>query len=76
MHEDTGIPVYTIHAEVEGMSKSKQFEILLERMIAEEMVFCSLRELIPNNIKSLPKGKIIRSSFLGREGWLACQKEV
>ncbi|QBY43087.1 4-deoxy-4-formamido-L-arabinose-phosphoundecaprenol deformylase [Arsenophonus nasoniae] len=76
MQEDVGTSVYTIHTEVEGMSKSMQFENLLERMIAEQMVFCPLRELIPNDIDSLPLGKIIRSSFPGREGWLGCQHEV
>ncbi|MFP3013520.1 MAG: 4-deoxy-4-formamido-L-arabinose-phosphoundecaprenol deformylase [Arsenophonus sp. NC-QC1-MAG3] len=76
MQKDTGTPIYTVHSEVEGMSKSMQFDCLLERMVTEQMIFCPLYEFIPNDIDSLPQGKVIRSSFPGREGWLGCQYEV
>ncbi len=76
MQKDQKISVYTIHAEVEGMSKIMQFSRLLEKMIKKQIKFCPLRELIPNDINFLPKGKIVRSSFPGREGWLGNQHEV
>ncbi|WP_445497621.1 4-deoxy-4-formamido-L-arabinose-phosphoundecaprenol deformylase [Photorhabdus sp. SF281] len=71
-----GIPVYTIHTEVEGLSKSTEFEALLEMAHRENIQFCALSHLLPENIQRIPVGRIVRSEFPGREGWLGCQQEV
>ncbi len=73
---DQGVPVYTIHTEVEGMSKSLQFQTLLNMLYQHNIKFCKLSQLLPENRDSLPVGKIVRSDFPGREGWLGCQQEV
>jgi undecaprenyl phosphate-alpha-L-ara4FN deformylase len=76
LKQDCGTPVYTIHAEVEGMSQATAFENLLKQAAEENLHFCPLGELLPENIDALPLGRIERMPFLGREGWLGCQQSA
>ncbi|MBO1916571.1 hypothetical protein J4727_17930 [Providencia rettgeri] len=73
--EDQGIPVYTIHTEVEGMSKSVIFTIIGTnyKKISNS---CTLSELLPDDLNSLPKGRGGEGKSTPIcEGWPGCQEE-
>ncbi|MDR1397967.1 MAG: 4-deoxy-4-formamido-L-arabinose-phosphoundecaprenol deformylase [Desulfarculales bacterium] len=71
--ECDGTPVYTIHTEVEGVSRAGLFAALLERAWERGFTFCPLGALLPSDLHSLPLGRIEKSLFPGREGWLGLQ---
>ncbi|BAE75117.1 putative 4-deoxy-4-formamido-L-arabinose-phosphoundecaprenol deformylase ArnD [Sodalis glossinidius str. 'morsitans'] len=71
---DRGTPVYTIHAEVEGIALSGMFQELLSMAVAEGIRFCPLRELLPQDTAALPVGQVVRGEIPGREGWVGCQR--
>ncbi len=74
IQRDKGTPVYTIHAEVEGIAFQQQFDDLLIRAADAGITFCPLGELLPDDISTLPTGQIVRGKIPGREGWLGCQQ--
>ena len=76
IQRDTGTPVYTIHAEVEGGAWHRQFEELLQRAADAGITFCPLGDLLPEDRNTLPPGEIIRGHIAGREGWLGCQQAM
>ncbi|MDR1946549.1 MAG: 4-deoxy-4-formamido-L-arabinose-phosphoundecaprenol deformylase [Desulfovibrio sp.] len=73
VHACRGVPVYTIHAEVEGMSRAGLFADLMDKAAREGMRFCPLRDLLPPDPADLPWGSIELRPFPGREGLLGIQ---
>lgn len=74
MHHAIGTPVYTIHAEVEGIGYHDTFAELLAMARQENIVFCPLGDLLPPSCDELPQGMVVRGGVAGREGWLGCQQ--
>ena len=70
----SGTPVYTVHAEVEGLTRAALFEDFLAR--ARDMDFCPLSALLPADSDSLPPGRVECLPFPGREGCLGLQVDV
>jgi undecaprenyl phosphate-alpha-L-ara4FN deformylase len=73
MRGSSGTPVYTAHAEVEGLSRMALFADLTARAAKDGLCFCPLGELLPDDPDALPPGRIACLPFPGREGRLGCQ---
>lgn len=69
------LPVYTIHAEVEGRIMAQPFSELISQARERGIEFIPLGKLLPSDPAALPIGSIVRGKRNGREGWLACQQE-
>jgi undecaprenyl phosphate-alpha-L-ara4FN deformylase len=76
MENGQGTPVYTIHAEVEGVSRCGMFAELLLKAHQRTLIFCPLGELLPKDTDSLPSGKVQCLDFPGREGCLGRQVQI
>lgn len=65
-----GVPVYTIHAEAEGIVLAEMFDALLTDARRRGIRFCPLSELLPQDLSQLPTGKIVRGSLPAvKAGW-------
>ena len=53
---------------------ANDFRQLLAQARARDIHFQPLRDLLPNDIDSLPAGQLSRGVLEGREGWLGVQK--
>jgi len=69
-------PVYTIHTEVEGLSRRALFEDFLRKAAERQFVFSPLSALLPDDLSTLPLGRVECLPFPGREGCLGRQVEV
>ena len=75
MHRDTGTPVYTIHAEVEGIAYQHDFDALLT-LAAQEALNSAVERAAARRLQHPACGKIVRNELAGREGWLGHQHTV
>ena len=64
--------VLTIHAEVEGMACLDLFRLFLEEARLKKITFVPLGKLLEDAVQIDP-APIVRKTFPGREGWIACQ---
>jgi len=71
-----GAPVYTIHTEVEGVSRRALFEDFLCKAAQRQFVFSPLGSLLPDDLSTLPLGRVGCLPFPGREGCLGRQIEI
>jgi hypothetical protein len=72
--EPTHAPVFTLHAELEGMKLLPVFEQLLQGWRAQGYDVTTSRAIFNTlNIKSLPIHEMIRGTVAGRSGTLMVQ---
>lgn len=69
----SGLNVYTIHAEVEGILMANHFRQLLVDARTRDIRFQPLGHLLPADPAVLPRGSVLRGALEGREGWLGVQ---
>lgn len=74
MHRDAGTPVYTIHAEVEGIAYQQDFDALLALAAQEGIQFCPLSQLLPDDPGTLPWEKSSVVKWLAGKAGLAINK--
>ena len=67
------VNVLTIHAEVEGMSKSELFKEFLGLARDRDISFFPLGSLLPEDLSSIPTGVMYKGMIPGRDGWVAVQ---
>lgn len=67
-----GLNVYTIHTEVEGISRLKLFRALLGTAKQQQIIFVPLIELLDEN-DPIPSETISQGTLNGREGMVCWQ---
>ena len=68
-----GLNVITVHGEMEGRSKIKQFEAILRGALKRGYTICPLKD-VAKNVTDAKEGEIILGYLKGRAGTLAIQK--
>ena len=68
---EEGPNLLTIHAEVEGISKAGLFDEFLRLAKSRGVTFVLPGSLLPEDLSTLPDGKIEQGTIPGREGQLA-----
>ncbi len=68
-----GLNMLTIHAEVEGRICASMFDEFLTEAKARGIEFCAPGDLLPEDLSSIPKGRLVQGEIPGREGVLALQ---
>lgn len=66
--------VHTIHAEVEGIARAAMFDRLLASFKNLAISACPLGELLPDDLETIPAGKIERGIVTGRADWVSVQR--
>jgi len=74
LREDS-MNVLTVHAETEGICARVLFSAFLKKVIALGYKFLTLSQVL-SLTHNIPKGRIIRGTVPGREGWVAVQSDV
>ncbi len=75
MIKPDNLNVLTIHAEVEGNACLPMFEDFLRKAQEHRIVFKPLGAILDNTDK-IGKSSIFKSLAKGRDGWIACQKNM
>lgn len=71
-----GMNLLTIHAEAEGGICADLFDRFLTMAKEHGIEFCAPGDLLPDDVQSLPPGKIRQGVLPGREGWMALQDKA
>jgi len=71
-----GFNVFTIHAEVEGIVCAELFDEFLAKAKARNIHFVPMRDLLPEDISTLPVDSVATAPLPGREGWVCWQASL
>ena len=72
----TGLNIYTLHAEIEGMICRDFLKRFIEKLKIRKVQFVRLREIAEEALSRKempPKSRIVNGTLRGRSGFVACQ---